>query len=158
MIFYMSFTWGIFETFCVLSYLFGCHSGRATCHVFNCSRCKWFSPTRIEIRRSGTLPLGLLRRLQLSEDLDLSKELILDAGGHVSLQGSPLMFTSCLHLLIFQLFLEAGKHLEKLTFSGVLCFKLIYPHLGYDDKGENSSSTSLTWTFERIGSWWLQYL
>ena len=68
--------------------------------------------------------LGGLRSL---EDLNLGEELILEADGHVSLQGSLLTFTNHLDSLLFQLFLKIGEHLETLTFCGASCFRLIIP-------------------------------
>ena len=73
----------------------------------------------------------MLRRLQLLEDLDLSKEMILDVSGRISFQGS----CSCLRAVSTRCssnYFWRGKYLEKLTFSEVLCFKLIYPRLGND--------------------------
>jgi len=49
------------------------------------------------------------------------------------------MFTNCLRSLLLQLFLEIGEHLENMTFSGVLCFRLIYPHLGHGSWGREFS-------------------
>ena len=64
----------------------------------------------------GTLPPPEMPRgLQSPEDLNVGKELILDAGCRVSFQGSLLAFTDCLRSLLFQLFLEIDEHLDKLT-------------------------------------------
>ena len=37
-------------------------------------------------------------------------------------------FTNHFRSLLIQLFLEAGEHLEKLTFGGELCLRLVSPY------------------------------
>jgi len=72
----------------------------------------------------------MLGGLRSQEDLNQGEQLILDAGGRVSLQGSLLTSTNRLRSLFFQLFLEISEHLEKLTFGGASCFRLINFHSG----------------------------
>ena len=68
-------------------------------------------------------------RTAISGICNLGEESILDAGSRVSLQGILLTFTNRLRPLLVQLFLEAGEHLEKLTFGGELSLGLIGPCL-----------------------------
>ena len=65
----------------------------------------------------------------------MGEKLILDASDRVSLQGSLLTFIDHLRLLLVQLFLEAGEHLEKLTFSGEPRFRMVGPHLWFGSWG-----------------------
>ena len=65
------------------------------------------------------------------KDLNLGEKLILDVVCCVSLQGSQFTFTNRLRPLLLQLFLEAGKHLEKLIFGRERCLGLIGPLLGH---------------------------
>ena len=60
----------------------------------------------------------------------LVKELILDAGCRVSIQGSLLTFMNRVRLLLIQLFLEVCEYLEELTFGVEPCSGLVGPHLG----------------------------
>ena len=87
---------------------------------------------RMETEEVRNPPPRDAQKATTSGGIDLSKVLILYASDRVSFQSSPLMFTSRVRSLLFQLFLKASKHLEKLTFNWVMCFKLIYPHLGHD--------------------------
>jgi len=67
--------------------------------------------------------------LRLPENLNLGGELILNVGGHISLQRSLLSFTSRLRPLFIELPLEAGEHLEELIFDEELGFVLVGPCL-----------------------------
>jgi len=58
----------------------------------------------------------------------MDKELILDAGDRVSPEQSSHFTYRHIPLLV-QLFLEAGEHLEKLTFNGEPRLGLVGPHL-----------------------------
>jgi len=59
------------------------------------------------------------------KDLNLGEELILEVCCRVSLQGSLLTFMNRLRTLLIQLFLEADKYLEELTFGGEPCLRLV---------------------------------
>jgi len=74
------------------------------------------------------IPCGL----KLSKDLDLSGELILNAGGRVYLERPSRVH----EMLLVQLPLETGEHLEESPFSRELDFVPISPCLRRNSRGK----------------------
>ena len=78
----------------------GYHLGRVTFLVFGCSRYEQSTLTGLETEEVGNPLPRDVQKVANFRDFDLSKELILEVGGRVSLQGDLLSFTNRLRFIL----------------------------------------------------------